>query len=313
MDRSEKAWRIDFVKNLVNCKHFRIEQIGEGVYAALAKEGTGAVANAGFVDLGDKTLVFDTFNTQQAAKELKEIAEQTTGKKVSWVVNSHWHGDHIRGNQIFKDCSIISSEKTYDKMREIHPSRIQKQKDDIANLHKYIQSLEKQYKNENNENESLHKQILFLKEIALSLPTLEVTLPNYTYNDEFTFYGEKRTAKLITLGGGHSICDSFLYIPEEKVAFMGDLLFVETHPTLFEGDSSVEKWIEILTKVDCFEIKIFIPGHGPIGSKQDIQSLLHYFYDIKNSNDNDIPDRYKAWSGAKVFEQNMKLIRKLNK
>ncbi|WP_246199929.1 MBL fold metallo-hydrolase [Salirhabdus euzebyi] len=43
-------------------------------------------------------MVFDTFNTQQASEDLKMIAEKATNNQVTWVVNSHWHGDHIRGN-----------------------------------------------------------------------------------------------------------------------------------------------------------------------------------------------------------------------
>ncbi|MCE0554973.1 MBL fold metallo-hydrolase [Bacillus thuringiensis] len=45
----------------------------------------------------------------------------------------------------------------------------------------------------------------------------------------------ERSAQLFTLGGGHSFCDAVLYIPEEKVIFMGDLLFVDCHPTFLKN------------------------------------------------------------------------------
>ena len=51
--------------------HFRLEQIAEGVYAAIAREGGAAHSNAGIVDLGDRTLVFDTLGTPKAAEELR--------------------------------------------------------------------------------------------------------------------------------------------------------------------------------------------------------------------------------------------------
>ena len=57
-------------------KHFQLEQVGKGIYAAIAKEGGGAVGNAGLVDLGDKVIVFDTFNTQQASEDLRLLAEK---------------------------------------------------------------------------------------------------------------------------------------------------------------------------------------------------------------------------------------------
>lgn len=62
-----------------NSRHFTLEKVTEGIYAAIAKDGGGAVGNAGFIDLGDKTIVFDTFNTQQAAEDLRSMAEALTG------------------------------------------------------------------------------------------------------------------------------------------------------------------------------------------------------------------------------------------
>jgi cyclase len=105
-------------------KHFNLEKVSEGIFAAIAKDGGGSVGNAGFVDLGGKTLVFDTFNTQQAAEDLRKIAENITNQPVSWVINSHYHGDHIRGNQVFKDCNIVSTYTTLNQMKETHPERI---------------------------------------------------------------------------------------------------------------------------------------------------------------------------------------------
>nr|WP_242634569.1 MBL fold metallo-hydrolase [Bacillus timonensis] len=69
-----------------------------------------------------------------------------TSQPVTTVTNSHWHDDHIRGNQTFKESKIISSEITYSKMKELHPSRMNKQKSDIEGLSNYIQSLKKQGK-----------------------------------------------------------------------------------------------------------------------------------------------------------------------
>ena len=156
-------------------KHFTLEQVGEGIYAAIAKEGGGAVGNAGFIDLGDQSIVFDTFNTPQAGEDLKNITEKITNRPVSWVINSHWHGDHIRGNQAFKNSLVISSETTFQKMKEIHPSRILKQKRDIKGLTNYIQLIKEEMSKNNDRKREL--QISFLSEIEQSLPTLELLLP----------------------------------------------------------------------------------------------------------------------------------------
>lgn len=212
-------------------RHFNLEKVSEGIYAAIAKDGGGAIGNAGFIDLGDKTIVFDTFNTQQAAEDLRNIAESITNTPVSWVINSHFHGDHIRGNQVFKDCNIVSSQTTLQQMKENHPERIAEQKADIAGLKKYIESLTKQ--NEGSNDIQKKNEINFLREIETSLPNLELVLPQFTFTNDFTIIGTKRTARVITLGGGHTPCDAFLYLPEDEIIFMGDLLFVRMYPSFF--------------------------------------------------------------------------------
>lgn len=296
-----------------NSKHFTLEKISSGIYAAISRPGGGSVGNAGFVDLGDKTIVFDTFNTQQAAEDLKTMAEKITNRRVTWVVNSHWHGDHIRGNQAFKESIIISSQLTFEKMRDIHPSRISKQKNDLLGLTAYIQSLND--KLIESYDEKLAEQISFLREIEASLPSLELTLPRQTFNEEFTFYGSKKTAKLYTYGGGHSECDAMLYIPEEKTIFMGDLLFVGTHPTIFD-DSNPMNWIQILGRVrEEIDIKVAVPGHGPCGTKRNFTEIIDYITDITEmartgKEETQIPEKYRNLSSPEIFHQNISGLRK---
>jgi cyclase len=294
-----------------NDKHFKLEKVSDGVYVAIAKTGGGALANAGFVDLGDQVIVFDTFNTQQASQDLKDAAELITNKKITLVINSHWHGDHIRGNQTFKDINIISSETTFSKIKEFHPLRIRKQKDDIQELTNYIESLKNQLGNSN--DVELQNQINFLLEIKLSLSNLELVLPSQTFIDELSLQGTKRNAKLFTFGGGHSYCDAMLYIPDNKVIFMGDLLFVDCHLTFFE-ESNPKKWIEILQKVDNLEIDTVIPGHGSIGTKEEIKKNINYIRSLMSlilenkNNKSEIPNLYKDWDSPEIYHQNIKRL-----
>jgi len=297
----------------LSSKHFTLKKVSEGIYAAIAKEGGGSVGNAGFIDLGGKLIVFDTFNTQQAAEDLKNMAINMTNHTVTLVINSHWHGDHIRGNQVFKDSQIISSYITYEKMREIHPSRIKKQKNDLQGLKNYIELLKEQLSK--SKDPKLEHQINFLREMETSLPTLELVLPHQTFINEMTFHGTKRSAKLFTWGGGHSDCDAILYIPEEKVIFMGDLLFVDSHPSFFE-ESNPGNWIEILEKVEKMDIQQAVPGHGPIGTKNDLSKLREYIIEISeiasqsiNPEDTPLPNKYQKWSSPEQFQNNIKRLK----
>src|SRR5215831_13505567 len=106
-------------------QNFTIQALAPGIWAALQNDGTGkAICNAGIVDLGDKTLVFDPFMTPMAANELRTIAEQLTQKPVTVVIDSHFHSDHIRGNQEFKPfASIISSTITREEIAKEEPGQ----------------------------------------------------------------------------------------------------------------------------------------------------------------------------------------------
>ena len=81
-------------------EHFQIEQLTAGVYAVIARSGGAAHSNAGIVDLGDRTLVFDTLGTPTAAVALRAAAEGLTGRSPSYAINSHIDHDHWLGNQV---------------------------------------------------------------------------------------------------------------------------------------------------------------------------------------------------------------------
>jgi len=93
--------------------HFELKQLAENAWAAIARDGGAAISNAGFVDLGGQVVVFDSFLTPQAARELEEAVEGLTGQKAGTVINSHHHNDHIWGNQVFAEhARILSSQRT---------------------------------------------------------------------------------------------------------------------------------------------------------------------------------------------------------
>ena len=97
----------------ITSPHFSIHTLTEGVHAAIATNGGAAIANAGIIDLGEQTVIFDTFMTLKAALDLSRAAEALTGRKAETIINSHYHNDHTWGNQIFSPhAKIITSSQT---------------------------------------------------------------------------------------------------------------------------------------------------------------------------------------------------------
>jgi glyoxylase-like metal-dependent hydrolase (beta-lactamase superfamily II) len=119
----------------------RVERVADGVYAALPMPGRGAVGNAGIIDLGDATLVFDTLRTPAAATDLLTAARQLTGRAPIWVVNSQWHDDHVTGNRVFQPTAqaILATPRT----RNLMASRlVAYYEQDARDLPAYLESLQ---------------------------------------------------------------------------------------------------------------------------------------------------------------------------
>ena len=116
-------------------KHFTIKQLAPGVWAAINNDHYGhAICNAGIIDLGDQTVIFDPFMNLDAAEDLKAAAKQLTKRDASIVINSHYHNDHIRGNQAFPSARIISTQWTRDKIAVSEPAEVEWEKKNVAKL-----------------------------------------------------------------------------------------------------------------------------------------------------------------------------------
>lgn len=257
--------------------HFTIQKLADGVYAAIAKIGGYSICNAGIVDLGGATLIFDPFMTPEAAEDLKKASEQLTGHEVKYVVNSHFHNDHIGGDQVFNTAIIISTESTRKLIEKYQPEEIANDKTEaplrLDKINSEDTSAMTPFELEENK---LWKG--YFEALVKSKDVLKTIVPDLTFNDQLNLYGSKRTAKLLSYGTGHTESDLFLYLPDEKIAFLGDLLFVQNQPWL--GDGNPNKWVSYLDSIEQLNIKILVPGHGPVGTISDIDKLKMYFENI---------------------------------
>jgi cyclase len=81
---------------------------------------------AGALDLGIATfaihsgreaLVYDTFTSTDLAKWVRSYLEQMGIARFT-LVNSHWHLDHVGGNAVYQDSTIIGNRRTFDSLTE---------------------------------------------------------------------------------------------------------------------------------------------------------------------------------------------------
>ena len=257
--------------------YFRLEQLADGVFAALSTDPRWATSNAGFVNLGNRTLVFDSFASPKAAQELRLAAEQETGHPVRWVINSHFHGDHVRGNQVFTpQASVVASAAT----RQLIANSAERIELALKTWPQTILDLQEQADKESDaeKRQSLREQIEGMETQLSVFATLRLPLPQLTFEHRLTFHGSRRTAIVIAFDGGHTDSDSILWLPQDHILFAGDLLFCGGHPWVGDGDPL--RWKEILERMESLEPTAIVPGHGPMATIPDLASLRRYLTDI---------------------------------
>lgn len=299
---------------------FTLQRIAEGVYAAICREGAGAMANAAIVDLGDATLVFDTMLTHTAGADLRRAAEELTGRPVTYVVNSHWHGDHVLGNQAFAGATIIATDQTRALMAEhvVIKDRVGHR----AGLEEHTRHLADQIEQERDPRKRLgmdQDREDFLHALDL-IDTTEVVLPHVTVADRLVLHGSRRSAELLTYGGGHTLSDLFLYLPTEGIALLGDLAPVKTHPWL--GHGSPAALLTIVDRLLMLDLKTYVAGHGLPGAPADMQAVSAYVTELQATVSRlaaegatkadlgalPIPDLARDWGAAHVFSWNVQFL-----
>lgn len=99
--------------NAADSKTHRVQKIAEDVYLFITNEA-GISSNAMAVVNKDDVLLVDSHNDPRSARQLVEAIKTVTPKPVRYVVNTHFHFDHVGGNEVFgSSAEIIGSVFTH--------------------------------------------------------------------------------------------------------------------------------------------------------------------------------------------------------
>ncbi len=208
----------------------------------------------GAVALPSKLIMIDTGMNLRKIKEFKTLVEKETKKKFKTVFITHYHGDHILGNQYFSDCEIISSKWTSEQIE----SYILKWTEEVIERQK--------------------KRI----DDPLALEGLKLTPTNKSFENRLEIVdGDVKV--ILKQTGGHTIGSSYLYCPNYKVLFAGDNLFINSYPWGGEETCNPDQWINTLKEYLSLDVDYFVPGHGPVSNKEPIKYTLNYFELVKST------------------------------
>ena len=267
-------------------RHFQVEELKQGIFAAVHKPGGHAICNAGFIDLGASVLVIDPFISPAAAFDLKETIAQRLNKPVSHVVYTHHHNDHIRGAQVFTDAVILSSQGTRGLIESEEPAARENERKHAAG------SLEEWRSRQVTADDILGLRekaewVDYYEAIVSSMDGISIEAPSLTFEGALQIHGALRTVEIRDLGAGHTPHDAIVWLPEDSVLFAGDLLFQGTHAWMSDGDP--ENWMKLLDGLALYPVNRFVPGHGPVCGREGIPSFKAYLQAVM-----DTAKRYKV-------------------
>jgi glyoxylase-like metal-dependent hydrolase (beta-lactamase superfamily II) len=246
------------------------------VYACIHKSGGAAYSNAGIINLGDRTILVDAFDTMVAGRDLRQTAEALFMRPVDTIILTHPHSDHWIGASVFGDnTALLASNKTR-KISLKWGKGIVKEFKNPAKWDKWIKEMEMQVQTEGDERvrNGLEKSIIHTRYVMAEMAEFQPRYADRTYEGSFQFQGDKRNAELRSLGRGHSEEDAVLLLPQDKIAFIGDVGFFDTQP--FLGYCDIALYRQQMLLFQDSEFKVLVPGHGPVGSKDNIAMQLKY-------------------------------------
>jgi cyclase len=227
---------------------FALTKIGPNVWAAMDNPSfkQRAYANAGFVIGEDGVVVVDTLSGPDASGRLVQEIRALTNLPVRFVVNTHYHGDHVAGNKLFADAG--AQVLAHRNVRSwIHAENIRLLGD--------------------KPNADL---ITLIKQFAA---------PTMTYTDAVDLYLGTRAIH-VRMFPGHTGGDSVVIVPDAKVVFGGDLIWKNVVPNTVDG--STKAWMQTLSTLAAdYAGYTFVSGHGGLATAQDVSAFRDYLATVQ--------------------------------
>jgi glyoxylase-like metal-dependent hydrolase (beta-lactamase superfamily II) len=254
-------------------EHPEIIRLADNVYVRVVSPDGDAVSNAGFVILENSVLVVDTHFTPEAGQALLGTIRSVTSKPVAFVVNSHAHADHTHGNQVFPEAQLIGSSSA---RRDVVESDLPSLNRTIAVAQSQLEKLRREITKEKDAArlQRLREQLKSREAYVQTMSRLKITAPVVALDEAIRIQDGKQEVRILYLGKGHTDGDVVVYLPAVKIAFVGDLFFNEAIPNV--QDATLSAWMKTLEEVLKLDADKFVPGHGAVGNRKDVQNFLAY-------------------------------------
>jgi glyoxylase-like metal-dependent hydrolase (beta-lactamase superfamily II) len=266
-------------------RNFEIQKLAEGVYAVIRKDLPGLMVDANnvFIINDDDVIVVDANGAPAITKEVLAALRKLTSKPVRYLINTHYHDDHIRGNQVYRDAFPGVEFIAHTFAREYLPGQGATNRkgflEGAPQFRDTVKGLMEKNKNLSGgdlttEERASYESDIRLVDLVLSEGAqAQTVLPTITIEDRLTLHRGNRVIEILHLGKGHTAADLVVHLPKEKIVITGDLV-VWPVPLVGNPQSHIGAWASTLEKLRGLQPGIIVPGHGPVMRDDSYVKLL---------------------------------------
>lgn len=226
-------------------------KVTDRVYALVGDLGQRSAANvgnnmtSGFVIADDGVVVIDSGGSAEGAKDIVRAIRAVTPKPIRWVINSGGQDHRWFGNDHFQrveGAKVIASEPGLQDMKARGVPQFENAKQNLG--------------------ERFAGTVL--------------AYPDVTFSKRHKLAVQGVDIELIESGGAHTRADVFVWLPQQKLVFSGDIVFADRLLGIMPGMGM--KWISALTFLrDELRPVTVIPGHGKVSTlDQAMKDSLGY-------------------------------------
>lgn len=218
------------------------QEIAPGVFVNTHYRG----CTPGFIRTDEGVILVDAPLIPKQAKDWRaQIEEECPDMPFLCIINTDHHRGHALGNQYFMPTRVITHERAHKEMS----GYTENFKDRVRNSFKREPEIQEQ------------------------LTNIEIIPPHVTFTDRAKLLYGGREVDLIFVGG-HTPATSLVWLPEEKVCFVGDILWVDQHPYMAQANTL--EWLDALAFIRTLGAEILVPGHGPTCEPDKTHKVAEY-------------------------------------
>lgn len=196
-----------------------------GAQEAISAKNGGAIANVSILDTDAGAVIIDTGPSLRYGEALHSVAKELTGKDVVRVYLTHFHPDHVFGNQAFDPGAIAAPQGVIDGLSQLGNA--------FADA--------------------------MYKSAGDWMRGTELVLPKHVVTGEPEDFGNRQLRPLLLRG--HTKSDLVIFDELSGLIFGGDLVFLDRAPTTPHAD--IERWRITLATLGGIPHNLLVPGHGP--------------------------------------------------